>query len=148
MNVKSDEERKSKVLKVRLNDKELTKLKQYTKESGLRSMSEYIFNSILATPIIELTDEELAPEKVRFKEIADRINSIAIQVNQTGNIYPEDMQEIRQGIEEISARLAEYQAKAFFLEMMMSTEGEERDRAECVYIQLLHGLDECSDEDE
>ena len=39
------------------------------------------------------------------------------------------------------------QAKAFFLEMMMTTEGEERDRAECVYIQLMHGLDECSDED-
>ena len=111
MNVKSDEERKSKVLKVRLNDKEFAKLKQYTEESGLRSMSEYIFNSILATPIIELTDEELAPDKARFKEIADRINSIAIQVNQTGNIYPEDMQEIHQGIEEISARLAEYQAK-------------------------------------
>ena len=111
MNVKSDEERKSKVLKVRLNDKEFAKLKQYTQESGLRSMSEYIFNSILATPIIELTDEELAPEKARFKEIADRINSIAIQVNQTGNIYPEDMLEIHQGVEEISARLAEYQAK-------------------------------------
>ena len=86
-------------------------MKQYTEESGLRSMSEYIFNSILATPIIEITDEELAPEKARFKEIADRINSIAIQVNQTGNIYPEDMQEIRQGVEEISASLAEYQAK-------------------------------------
>ncbi len=40
------------------------------------------------------------------------------------------------------------QAKAYFLEMMMSTEGKERDRAECVYIQLLHGLNECSDEDE
>lgn len=46
MNVKSDEERKSKVLKVRLNDKEFAKLKQYTEESGLRSMSEYIFNSM------------------------------------------------------------------------------------------------------
>jgi hypothetical protein len=40
------------------------------------------------------------------------------------------------------------QAKAYFLEIMMSTEGEDRDRAECVYIQLLHGLNECSDEDE
>ena len=111
MNVKSDEERKSKVLKVRLNDKEFAKLKQYTEESGLRSMSEYIFNSILATPIIELTDEELAPEKARFKEIADRINSIAIQVNQTGNIYPEDMQEIKKGLAEIQSKLTEYQAK-------------------------------------
>lgn len=111
MNVKSDEERKSKVLKVRLNNKEFAKLKQYTEESGLRSMSEYIFNSILATPIIELTDEELAPEKARFKEIADRINSIAIQVNQTGNIYPEDMQEIKKGLAEIQSKLTEYQAK-------------------------------------
>ena len=111
MNVKSDDERKSKVLKVRLNDKEFAKLKQYTEESGLRSMSEYIFNSILATPIIELTDEELAPDKARFKEIADRINSIAIQVNQTGNIYPEDMQEIKKGLAEIQSKLTEYQAK-------------------------------------
>ena len=39
-------------------------------------------------------------------------------------------------------------AKAYFLELMMTTEGEERDRAECVYIQLTHGLSECSDEDE
>lgn len=42
------------MLKVRLNDKEFAKLKQYTEESGLRSMSEYFYNSILATPIIEL----------------------------------------------------------------------------------------------
>lgn len=38
------------------------------------------------------------------------------------------------------------QAKEYFLEMMMSAQGEESERAECVYIQLLHGLDECSDE--
>lgn len=39
------------------------------------------------------------------------------------------------------------EAKAHFLEMMMTAEGEERDRAECVYIQLMHGLDEFSDVD-
>ncbi|MBP1534080.1 MAG: hypothetical protein IK999_08160 [Ruminococcus sp.] len=40
------------------------------------------------------------------------------------------------------------EAKAHFLEMMMTAEGEKRDRAECIYIQLLHGLDKCSDENE
>lgn len=39
-------------------------------------------------------------------------------------------------------------AKAYFLELMMSTDGEEHERAECIYIQLMHGLEECSDEDE
>lgn len=38
------------------------------------------------------------------------------------------------------------EAKDFFIRLMMTTEGEERDRAECVYIQLMHGFDECSDE--
>ncbi|MCM1270267.1 MAG: hypothetical protein NC247_06540 [Ruminococcus flavefaciens] len=38
------------------------------------------------------------------------------------------------------------QAKSYFLEMMMSVKGAERERYECIYIQLLHGLDECSDE--
>lgn len=40
------------------------------------------------------------------------------------------------------------EAKAYFLELMMTTEGKEHDRAECIYIQLVHGLSECSDEDE
>ena len=40
------------------------------------------------------------------------------------------------------------EAKAYFLELMMSTDGEEHERAECVYIQLIHGIDECSDGDE
>ena len=40
------------------------------------------------------------------------------------------------------------EAKAYFLDLMMTAEGEERDRAECIYIQLTHGLSECSDKDE
>lgn len=40
------------------------------------------------------------------------------------------------------------EAKSYFLEMMMSAEDEERERYECIYIQLLHGLLECSDREE
>lgn len=40
------------------------------------------------------------------------------------------------------------EAKDFFIRQMMTTEGEECDRAECIYIQLLHGLSECSDSEE
>ena len=111
MNVKSDDERKTMRMKLKLNSKEYEKLKRYTEESGLRSMSQYMLNSIIATPIIEITDEELAPIKARVDEISDSINSIAIRVNQTNKIYPEDMEEIRQGVTEISAMLSEYRAK-------------------------------------
>ena len=38
------------------------------------------------------------------------------------------------------------EAKDFFIRQMMITEDEERERYECIYIQLIHGLSECSDE--
>lgn len=38
------------------------------------------------------------------------------------------------------------EAKDYFIRQMMTAEGEECARAECVYIQLMHGLSECSDE--
>ena len=40
------------------------------------------------------------------------------------------------------------EVKSYFLELMMFTERKERDRYECICIQLIYGLDECSDEDE
>jgi len=39
-------------------------------------------------------------------------------------------------------------AKDYFLETMMTSDGEKRERAECIYIQLMNGLSECLDEDE
>lgn len=38
------------------------------------------------------------------------------------------------------------EAKDFFIRQVMTTEGEEHYRYECIYIQLIHGLSECSDE--
>ncbi|MBP3250931.1 MAG: hypothetical protein J6M48_11340 [Ruminococcus sp.] len=111
MNVKSDEERKSKRIKIHLSDSEYAKLKRYTAESGLRSMSEYIYRSVLATPIVHISGDELAPHFKRLKVIADHINAIAFRVNQTDKIYPEDLQEIKQGIVEIHDKLAEYHEK-------------------------------------
>ena len=38
------------------------------------------------------------------------------------------------------------EAKAFFLEMMMNSDGEEHDRYSGIYIQLQNGLSTCTDE--
>ena len=39
------------------------------------------------------------------------------------------------------------EAKVYLIELMMATDGEEYERAECVYIQFMYRLDACSDED-
>ena len=46
-----------------------------------------------------------------MKEISDSVNAIAVRVNQTNKVYPEDLQEIKKGLAEIQNKLAEYQAK-------------------------------------
>ena len=38
------------------------------------------------------------------------------------------------------------EAKAYFLEMMMTSDGEDHEHYECIYIQLIHGFECCSDE--
>ena len=68
-----------------------------------------------------------------------KISELAMSKSQTVTTVYNGRREVWTSYEE---------AKAYFLELMMSTDGEKHDRAECVYIQLLHGLDECSDEDE
>ena len=40
------------------------------------------------------------------------------------------------------------EAKAFFLEAMMNSDGSEHDRYSSIYIQLMNGLSYCTDEDE
>lgn len=40
------------------------------------------------------------------------------------------------------------EAKDYFIRQMMSTEGEDYDRYSAIYIQLIHGLYVCSDEEE
>lgn len=58
MNVKPNEERKTMRMKLKLNSKKYEKLKRYTQESRLRSMSQYMLNPIIAIPIIEITGGE------------------------------------------------------------------------------------------
>ena len=39
-------------------------------------------------------------------------------------------------------------AQSYFLEMMIATDGKEHEQAECIYTQLINGLDICSDDEE
>ena len=44
--------------------------------------------------------------------------------------------------------VTEKKLRTYFLEAVMYTDDEEHERAECVYIQIMNGLDYCSDEND
>lgn len=109
MNKKNDTERKTKVVKFRVNKHEYEKLKRATAESGLSSMSEYALNKIIATPMIDVSDDDLHSIRQTLKNVSERINTIAIRLNKKGEIYPNDIADMKDGMNEIISGFADFQ---------------------------------------
>lgn len=110
MNKKNDTDRKNRIVKFRVNKSEYEKLKQATAESGLSSMSEYILTKIIVTPIIEVSDDEMLPLLKTADSLAEMYNTLAIRVNQKGDLYPNDIEDMKNGIHTIVDKLSKFQA--------------------------------------
>lgn len=110
MNKKTDAERKTQIVKFRVNKREYEMLKRATAESGLSSMSEYVLNKIIATPIIEVSDDDWQPIQQTLKNVSERINTIAVRFHKKGEIYPSDLADIKSGVYEIVDGFADFLA--------------------------------------
>lgn len=110
MNKKTDAERKTRIVKFRVNKREYEMLKRATAESGLSSMSEYVLNKIIATPIIEISDEDMLPLMKTAESVAETYNTIAIRVNKRNTLYPNDVEDMKNGIQTLVDKLSKFQA--------------------------------------
>ena len=110
MNKKNDTGRKNRIVKFRVNKSEYARLKQNTAESGLSSMSEYVLNKIIATPIIEVSDEDMLPIRQTLKNVSERINTITVRFHKKGEIYPSDIDDIKNGVSAIINSHADFLA--------------------------------------
>ena len=108
MNKKNDTDRKNRIVKFRVNKSEYEKLKRHTAESGLSSMSEYVLNKIIATPMIEVSGDDLFTIMQTLKNVSERINTIAIRLNKKGEIYPNDIADMKNGVNEIISDFAAF----------------------------------------
>ncbi|MDE5771179.1 MAG: MobC family plasmid mobilization relaxosome protein [Ruminococcus sp.] len=96
----SDDSRKI-TIKFRVNDEENKLLEEKFLLSKCRSKSQFMRVMIFKGFIIKFDDKKLKNISRNISGIASNINQIAVRVNSTGNIYSEDISQIKKDINEL-----------------------------------------------
>ena len=88
-------------LKIYLNNDEQYILEQKFKISGMKSKSSFIRHLILYGYVYDVDYEHLREYNTTLARIGNNLNQIAKRVNSTGNIYKEDMDEVKELMNEV-----------------------------------------------
>ena len=96
-------------MQIRLSQEEFEAIERKFQNSGLRSRSEFIRTMIFEGIIVRISEDELKEIHRLVNNIAGNVNQIAVIVNSTGNIYAEDISEIKEGLQKIWQPLRYFQ---------------------------------------
>lgn len=96
-------------MQIRLSQEEFQAIERKFQNSGLRSRSEFIRTLIFEGIIVRISEDELKEIHRLVNNIAGNVNQIAVRVNSTGNIYAEDISEIKEGLQKIWQPLRYFQ---------------------------------------
>lgn len=96
----SNRERKNTFL-VRLSDDELKVLDKKLAVSGFRNRNELIRHLIIFGGIFKIDLTPLKETEVAVNRIGNNINQIAKKMNETGNVYIQDVREIKKLLDKI-----------------------------------------------
>ena len=88
-------------LKVMLNNDELYILERKLKQSGMDSKSAFIRHLILYGYVYDIDYSCLHEMNTLLANTSNNLNQIARRVNMTGNVYKDDLNEIKEIMEKI-----------------------------------------------
>ncbi len=94
-------EKRCREIHIYLTDNEYTTLKHNVEKSGLSSMSVYLRKMIFDGYIIKVDFSNLSNIEKLLRSTGNNVNQIARRVNINGNVYPEDLVDIRHQLNEI-----------------------------------------------
>ena len=98
-------------MQIRLTEAEYEAIERKFRNSGLKSRSEFIRTMIFEGYLILIKEDELKKLNQLIYNVANNINQIAVRVNSTGNVYADDISEIKEGQDKIWQQLKFFQSK-------------------------------------
>jgi hypothetical protein len=98
------------IVKFRVNQEEAELIERKFQNSGFKSKSDFIRMMIFQGQIIKINDEYAKDFRRKYSSISNNINQIALRLNASGNIYAEDIAEIKNGVNEIWQQLKFFQS--------------------------------------
>ena len=102
---KEDYEPRNIILNLRVNKEEAEWIEQKFQNSGMKSKSDFIRMMIFQGQIIKVSDDFVRDFRRKYTSVSNNINQIALRLNASGNIYAEDIAEIKNGVNEIWQQL-------------------------------------------
>ena len=102
---------KDKVLTFRVNQKELDRINAKREEIGIRNMGAYLRKMAIDGYIVNTDTTPLKKQYEEMHKIGVNINQIAKKVNSTGDLYPEEKQELKEMVKELWRILRSSQLK-------------------------------------
>lgn len=84
-----------------VDEKEQALIKKKMAQAGIENMSAYIRKMVIDGYVVKLELSQLRELTSKMKRIANSENQIAKRLNETGNIYAADTEEIKKNQEEI-----------------------------------------------
>ena len=98
-------------LKIRVSREELDAIDRKFKNSGMSSRSDFVRAMIFEGYIVHIDENELQAIHKLASNIANNINQITVRFHDTGNIYAEDIAEIKDGVDRLWQPLIFLQTK-------------------------------------
>ena len=91
----TEKEKRSKFIKFRVSEEEYEAIERKFRVSRLSSKSEFIRLMIFEGIIVHFSEKDLNEMQRLLSNIANNINQIAVRANSTGNVYADDLDEIK-----------------------------------------------------
>jgi len=86
---------------LRLSDNELYILNEKTKLAGMRDRSDFLRHMIIYGFVYDIDYSDLREYNTQLGRIGSNLNQIAKRVNTTGNVYADDVKEMKELMEEV-----------------------------------------------
>ena len=110
-----DENKRTLYLKVRVSPEEMDAIKKKFENSGMDSLSGFVRAMIFEGYIVQMDENKLHQIYKLAGNIASNINQIAVRVNSTGNVYNNDIAEIKESVNKLWQPLNFLQTKVLQL---------------------------------
>ena len=88
-------------LTLRLSDDEQYILEQKRKASGMKSKSSFIRHLILYGYVYDVNYDHLREYNTTLSRIGNSLNQIAKRINATGNVYADDVKEVKEMMNQV-----------------------------------------------
>ena len=103
-------EKRDRYIQLRLNEYEYREIEEKFRNSGLKSKSEFIRVMVLEGLMIYIDEKTVKGIYRCVSSVSNNVNQIARRVNSTGNLYAEDIAEIKNGVTEIWQQLRSFRS--------------------------------------